>query len=257
MDSAKKDKKAGRAAFALAVVIAVVLAIGLALFLSQLVVGSLNVWLVIGVSALMAAVAGLNPETTVETLVLTVILGTLSVLVLLTAPLPPCWQQVLVAACSGICTSKLALGLYCNFFQLPVSYEDASGEPAETRSSESAPRRAPRQAPGEPPRERSEDSAPRPEEELPRPAMVDRSAPGVREFDTVQVVRLATLEREFGGTEPVARAPRVGDIAMVAHDWEPDDPAGTVIAEMTDEDGYTVWSADFDKDELVCIFRPE
>ena len=84
-----------------------------------------------------------------------------------------------------------------------------------------------------------------------------RSAPGVRKFDTVQVVRLATLEREFDGTEPVVRAPRVGDIAMVAHDWEPDDPAGTVIAEMTDEDGYTVWSADFDKDELVCISRPD
>ena len=87
--------------------------------------------------------------------------------------------------------------------------------------------------------------------------MLDRSAPGVREFDSVQVVRLATLEREFDGTEAVVRAPRVGDIAVVAHDWEPDDPAGTVIAEMTDEDGYTVWSADFDKHELVCIFRPE
>ena len=37
----------------------------------------------------------------------------------------------------------------------------------------------------------------------------------------------------------------------------PDDPAGSVIVEMNDEEGYTVWSADFQKDELVCIFRPE
>ena len=73
----------------------------------------------------------------------------------------------------------------------------------------------------------------------------------------MRVVQLETLEREFGGTKPVVRPPRVGDVGMVAHDYEPDDPAGTVLAEMTNADGYTVWSADFDKDELECIFRPE
>ena len=44
--------------------------------------------------------------------------------------------------------------------------------------------------------------------------------------------------------------------AIVAYDWEPNDSAGSVTAEMTDQNGYMVWSADFSKDELVCIYRP-
>ncbi len=79
----------------------------------------------------------------------------------------------------------------------------------------------------------------------------------MREYDTVRVVRLRALERAFDGTAPVARLPRVGDIATVAQEYDPDDPGGTVAVEMIDADGFTIWLADFDRDELVCIHRPE
>ncbi len=84
-----------------------------------------------------------------------------------------------------------------------------------------------------------------------------QSAAGVREYDSVRVVRLRTRTRPFDGTAPMARLPRVGDIATVAHEYDPDDPGGTVAVEMTDADGSTIWLADFDKDELECIHRPE
>ena len=78
----------------------------------------------------------------------------------------------------------------------------------------------------------------------------------IQEYDTVRVVRLRAPERPFDGTMPGARLPRVGDIGVVAHVSDPGDPNGMVVVEMTDENGCTVWLADFEKDELECIHRP-
>ncbi len=73
----------------------------------------------------------------------------------------------------------------------------------------------------------------------------------------MRIVRLRVPERPFDGPMPGARLPRVGDIAIVAHENDPSDPDGTVVVEMSDEGGQTVWLADFDKDEIELVSRPE
>lgn len=43
---------------------------------------------------------------------------------------------------------------------------------------------------------------------------------------------------------------------MIVHEHEPDDPTGDVAVEMLDDDGHTVWLADFEKRELELVKRP-
>jgi hypothetical protein len=73
----------------------------------------------------------------------------------------------------------------------------------------------------------------------------------IRPFDVVQIVRLGTETRPFGGTEGVARAPAIGDVATIVAEWNPADPEAPVTAEMVDDDGMTIWLADFYRDELA------
>ena len=79
----------------------------------------------------------------------------------------------------------------------------------------------------------------------------------IQEFDTVRIAELTELDREYDGTKNIKRAPRVGDIAVVVHEYEPNNPDAKVAVEMIDESGNTIWLADFDKDELEFISRPK
>lgn len=74
----------------------------------------------------------------------------------------------------------------------------------------------------------------------------------LRELDVVRIVRLRVVSREFTGTASVMRAPRVGDIGTICHAHAPDAEA-PVVVEMVDQDGLTVWLADFHRDELEPI----
>ncbi len=78
----------------------------------------------------------------------------------------------------------------------------------------------------------------------------------LREYDTIRVVRLHSRNRPFAGTEEVVRAPRIGDVAVIVHEYRADDPSAAVIVEMTDEKGYAIWLADFERDELELVSRP-
>jgi hypothetical protein len=78
----------------------------------------------------------------------------------------------------------------------------------------------------------------------------------LREYDTVRIVKLLTNDRKFDGTDMVKRAPRVGDIATIVHKYEPSNLNGRFIVEKVNDDGYTVWLADFEKDELEFIYHP-
>jgi len=78
----------------------------------------------------------------------------------------------------------------------------------------------------------------------------------LREYDEVRVVRLATADRDFTGTEGRLRPPSIGDTAIVCHDYDPGNPDGRVAAERVDADGNTVWLADFEKSELELVRRP-
>ena len=78
----------------------------------------------------------------------------------------------------------------------------------------------------------------------------------LREHDEVRVVRLLKRSRPFDGTESVCRAPAVGDVGTVVHEYVLDDPSAVLAVECVDENGYTVWLADFERDELELVRRP-
>jgi hypothetical protein len=75
----------------------------------------------------------------------------------------------------------------------------------------------------------------------------------LREYDSVRVVRLLTPHRHYDGTDDVRRAPAVGDIAIIVHEYDPDDPRAPVAVEKVDPDGNTIWLADFERDELELV----
>jgi len=75
----------------------------------------------------------------------------------------------------------------------------------------------------------------------------------IREYDVVRVTRLLDPGRSFTGTESVARPPAVGDVATVCHEYQPDDSTAPVVVEMVDENGLTIWVADFERSELELV----
>ena len=77
----------------------------------------------------------------------------------------------------------------------------------------------------------------------------------LREYDVVRVTRLLTRDRRFDGTESIRRAPKVGDVATICHEYDPHDTTAVVAVEMVDENGLTVWLADFERAELELVQR--
>jgi hypothetical protein len=65
----------------------------------------------------------------------------------------------------------------------------------------------------------------------------------------VRIVKLLTPSREFTGTEGVRRPPRIGDEGTIVLVYDPQ----TFAVEMIDENGMTVWLADFKAEELERI----
>jgi hypothetical protein len=49
------------------------------------------------------------------------------------------------------------------------------------------------------------------------------------------------------------RSPRISDIGTVVHEYMPEDPTAPVRVENVDEDGMTIWLADFERDELKLV----
>jgi hypothetical protein len=74
-----------------------------------------------------------------------------------------------------------------------------------------------------------------------------------RELDTVRIVKLQTPERWFDGTGGVARAPRVGDTGTIVHLSGAEGQTPELTVECVDADGYTVWLASFNPEELMVI----
>jgi hypothetical protein len=54
----------------------------------------------------------------------------------------------------------------------------------------------------------------------------------------------------------VRRAPRIGDVATICHEYEPGKASGLVALEMVDAQGRTAWLADFERGELELVRRP-
>ncbi len=77
----------------------------------------------------------------------------------------------------------------------------------------------------------------------------------LKEYDNVRIVRLLRENRHYDGTDGVRREPAVGDVAIIAHEYDPEDPRGPVAVEKVDAEGSTIWLADFDRDELEYVDR--
>ena len=69
----------------------------------------------------------------------------------------------------------------------------------------------------------------------------------LREHRKVRVVRLVQDSQAFSGTAGVSRAPAVGDVGVVVHAY-PNGEAYTI--EKSDDQGRTVWLADFLPEEI-------
>ena len=78
-------------------------------------------------------------------------------------------------------------------------------------------------------------------------------APPLKEYDAVRVVRLLRSNRPYDGTAEVRRPPEVGDLATIVHEYDPEDPRAPLAVEKVDPDGYTIWLADFERDELELV----
>ena len=79
----------------------------------------------------------------------------------------------------------------------------------------------------------------------------------MREYDVVRVIRLSEPDRHYTGSEGVSRPPKIGDIATICHEYEPSDPNAIVAVEMVASSGATIWLADFARDELESVSRPQ
>jgi hypothetical protein len=76
------------------------------------------------------------------------------------------------------------------------------------------------------------------------------------ELDVVRVRQLLQPERHFDGTEGCKRPPRVGDRGTIVFVQAERGGPACYTVEMVDADGYTVWLADFEADELEAAPAP-
>jgi len=74
-----------------------------------------------------------------------------------------------------------------------------------------------------------------------------------QQYDTVRVVRLHKIGRRHDGTGEFKRSPRVGDTGVICHIYEPSRSDSVVAVEMINDDGMTVWLADFKRSELELV----
>ncbi len=75
----------------------------------------------------------------------------------------------------------------------------------------------------------------------------------IREYDVVRVVSFRIANRPHEGTAGVIRPPRIGDIGTVVHEYKPEDLTAPVRVENVDEEGMTIWLADFAREELELV----
>ncbi|MEP6787707.1 MAG: DinB family protein [Acidobacteriota bacterium] len=72
----------------------------------------------------------------------------------------------------------------------------------------------------------------------------------MEEYTAVKVVQLQTSTRHVDGTAGVVRQPQFGDVGMIVH---VNAPNKSYIVECVNSEGYTVWLADFDSEEIELL----
>ncbi len=100
----------------IACVIAAVLAVAVSTALCTWVVGSVNLWLVMGVAIGAGLLGSLTSEQLGDAIMFTIIAGIVTVGALAFLPIPVIWKQVWLSGFAGMCAGKLVLGTYGEFF---------------------------------------------------------------------------------------------------------------------------------------------
>lgn len=76
----------------------------------------------------------------------------------------------------------------------------------------------------------------------------------LKEYDVVRVKRLDQPNRHYDGTENIKHLPRIGDLGTIVHVYsDAQDMNPTYIVECVDQNGLTVWLADFTAGELELV----
>jgi hypothetical protein len=70
-------------------------------------------------------------------------------------------------------------------------------------------------------------------------------------YDIVKIVRLNKPNRHYDGTNGVSRPPRVGDTGTIVYG----DDSDAFQVECVNEDGLTVWLAEFHSSEIERLYR--
>ncbi len=70
--------------------------------------------------------------------------------------------------------------------------------------------------------------------------------PHISSYDIVRIVRLEKSNRPYDGTAGVSRPPQIGDLGTVVFE----DGGDLFQVEYVDDNGMTIWLADFDKSEI-------
>ena len=71
-----------------------------------------------------------------------------------------------------------------------------------------------------------------------------------KEYDTVKIIALKESIRDFDGTERVKSPPQIGDEGSIVHILGLIDGEVKYIVESVNDDGDTIWVADFWESEL-------
>ena len=70
----------------------------------------------------------------------------------------------------------------------------------------------------------------------------------MKELNCVKVIKLLQENRPFDGTKKVKCPPKISDVGTVVFSQE-----NYCIVESVNQDGYTIWLADFIPEELEVI----
>jgi hypothetical protein len=96
---------------------AVVLAVAVSMALCTWVVGSVNLWVVMGVALVSGLLGSLTSEQLGDAIMFTIIAGIVTVVAAFAfGSIPVIWKQVWLSGYAGMCAGKLVLGAYGEFF---------------------------------------------------------------------------------------------------------------------------------------------
>ncbi|HJN53401.1 MAG: hypothetical protein QGI68_13705 [Pseudomonadales bacterium] len=216
---------------------------------------------IVSVVVVGATIAGIGGDNLGDAIITSMVMVVLSAIVFYWLPIEGVWTQAIFSALVGMISGKLSLAIYSELKHDRSTFESSTDAVAELRDEQTL---SPESGSLDTDRPASD------HEQSPEASSLDTASPDesdesvrsftasttLQEYDRVRVISLGDQVDEYEGTEGVSRAPRVGDEAVICHEYDPRDANSSVVVEKADRDGNTIWLADFDKAELELVYRP-